>query len=86
MELLRVKSSHSLVTTNPAERPLGENLYTLNCSQYMTTYNNWARRRTETTPAFGIMTLNYEQIYVTDAEHDQIISAIKSANSPITVD
>lgn len=86
MELVRVVSSHNLATKSTTERPVGGNTYTLNCSQYLTTHQNWQRRRTDSDQVFGIMTLNYEQIYVTDAECAQIHSAIKSASSPVMVD
>lgn len=86
MELIRVKSSHNLSNTTTTNRESEGHTYTINCSQYLTAYQNWQRKRTSPTQTFNVMTLGYEQIWVTDVECEQIASAIKSANSPIVVD
>ena len=85
MEIIKIKSGHSLITSMTDNRPAGEHVYDVNCRQYLTTYGNWKRQKTEDTKTFGVMTLGYERIWVTEGESKQIAEAIQASSSPFVL-
>lgn len=87
MEIIKIQSAHSLVTTIVDQRAAGEYTYDVNCRQYLTTYQSWQRHKSaEESKPFGVMTLGYERIWVTEAECKQIADAIQAAHSPFKLE
>jgi len=86
MEIIQIKSEHSLIASTVASRPIEAHSYTLNCRQYVSAYQDW--QKTSRTPEQGcdIMTLDYVRIRITDIEGKQIQDAILAAQSPVMVD
>lgn len=86
MEIIKIKTAHSLMTSITDNRPVGENVYDVNCRQYLVTYGNWQRQKPADAKAFGVMTLGYERIWVTEAECKQIADAIQASRSPLVLE
>lgn len=86
MEIIEIKSAHSLLTSITTARPLGAHVYKLNCRQYLSVYQNWQRQRRTQPQPFGMMTLDFERIWITDEECLRITTAIKAASSPVVLD
>ncbi len=76
MEIIRIQGSHSLVTSIVKSRAVGANSYTVNCRQYVSTYQTWqiSKRTPERAPeqTYDVMTLDYVRIWVTEQEGNQI--------------
>ena len=85
MENLEISSSHSLVTSIPASRPVGAHLYQINCHQFNSTYRDWQKNKSAQGHALGIMTLGFERIWITVEEAAQVSSAIQAKRSPIAL-
>ena len=86
MEIIEIKSAHSLLTSITAARPLGAHAYKINCRQYLSVYQTWQKQQRNESPALGVMTLGFERIWITDEECWQISTAIKAASSPVVLD
>lgn len=43
MEILEIRSTHSLTTSIPDRRPVGAHCYQVNCRQFVSTYKSWQR-------------------------------------------
>ncbi len=86
MEILEITSSHSLTTSIPDKRPLGAHSYQVNCRQFISTYKNWQRHSPAPRPAFGVMTLTFDRIWITEAESAQVAAAIQATQSPLALD
>ncbi len=86
MEIIKIQSSHSLVTSITNDRIAGEHTYSVNCHQYLSSYRSWQRQNGVQSKALGVMTLGYERIWVTEAESKQIADAIQSSHSPFKLD
>lgn len=86
MEILKIKSSHGLSTSIIAQRPEGSYTYQLNCRQFETAYRAWQRNATAQDHALGVMTLDYERIFVTKDELERISGAIQATRSPLALD
>lgn len=86
MEILEITSSHSLTMSIPDRRPLGSHSYLVNCRQFVTTYKTWQRQNAAPRPAFGVMTLGFERIWVTDPECAEISTAIQGSHTPLKLD
>lgn len=86
MEIIQIKSAHSLVTSMVGSRPAEAHSYTLNCRQYVSMYQTWQKSNRTPAQACDIMTLDYVRIWITEQEGNQIAEAIKAAHSPVLVD
>ena len=85
MEILEIKSSSILTSSITATRPVGAHSYSLNCSQFMTEQRSWTKREATRGLPMGVMTLDFERIWVTADEVTQIAAAIKSTHSPLAL-
>jgi len=85
MEIIEIKSAHSLVTSITDNRPGGEHSYQVNCRQYVSIFHDWQKSKKTTSPACGIMTLEFVRIWITEQEGNEIAEAIKAARSPVVV-
>lgn len=86
MEIIEIKSTHSLITSITDQRPAEAHSYQVNCSQYVSTYHDWQRNIRTETQAMGVMTLAFERIWITPEESQQIAAAIRAASSPVMLD
>lgn len=85
MEILEIKSSSILTSSITATRPAGNHSYNLNVRQFMTDQRSWARREATRGLPMGVMTLDFERIYVTAEEVIQITDAIKATRTPLAL-
>jgi hypothetical protein len=86
MEILKITSSHSLSTSIPDRRPVGAHSYLVNCRQFISTYKSWQKHSATSGQAFGVMTLGFDRIWITEAESAQVAEAIQATRSPVAVD
>lgn len=85
MEILRIQSSHGLTTSILEQRPAGEHTYQLNCRQFQSAYRDWRRTKAAEGQALGVMTLDFERIWISQDEVEQVAAAIQSTRSPLTL-
>ncbi len=85
MEILKITSSHSLTMSITDKRPVGEHSYRVNCHQFMNTLKTWQKHNAVPRQPFGVMTLGFERIWVTEPECAEISTAILASHSPITI-
>lgn len=85
MEIIEIKSAHSLNTNAVTSRPIEKHSYRMNCRQYVALYQDWQRNNQTPDPlqAMSVMTLDYVQIWLTGQESKQIADAIQAARSPV---
>lgn len=86
MEIIEIRSAHSLVTRLTDRRPVGEHSYQLNCRHFTTEYNYWRKNSATQKHVLELMTLSFEQIFITEAESGQVAEAIQAVRSAIKVD
>jgi hypothetical protein len=86
METLEITSSHSLTTSIPDRRPVGAHSYQVNCRQFISTYKSWQKHSGARGQAFGVMTLGFDRIWITEAESAQVAAAIQATRSPVALD
>jgi hypothetical protein len=86
MEIIQIKSAHSLVPNLTGTRMVEAHSYTLNCHQYLWEYQKWQKSIRTPAQVCDIMTLDYVRISITELEGKQIEDAIRAAHSPIQVD
>lgn len=85
MEILKIQSAHGLTTSILAQRPEGPFSYNLNCRQFQTVHREWQRNRSAQERPLGVMTLDFQRIWITRDEIEQIAAAIQSTHSPLTL-
>lgn len=85
MEILEIQSSHSLITTMPANRPDGAHVYKINCKQFTSAFKSWQKDSVAQARPLAVMTLGFERIWITREEAEQVAAAIQSTSSPIAV-
>lgn len=86
MEIIEVKSGHSLVTSMIDNRPVEENSYKVNCRQYVSIFQSWQKSHRTPTQACGVMTLDYVRIWITEQEGAKITEAIRALHTPVVLD
>lgn len=86
MEIIKVKSGHSLVTSMVDNRPVEDTSYNLNCRQYISAFHSWQKSQRSPSQACGIMTLDYVRIWITEQEGDKIAEAIQAVRNPVVLD
>jgi hypothetical protein len=86
MEILDIKSGHGLTTSIVAQRPASPHTYRVNCRQFESAHRDWQRTSAAEGRALGVMTLNYERIWITSEEVAQVADAIRSTRSPLTLE
>ncbi len=91
MELLEIKSRYDLTSHSPETRRSGAHSYLVSCRQFMYVLGNWRKPNATRKPAAGtnptlsFMTLAADQIWVTEPEIAQIVAAIQSFYSPVSL-
>lgn len=85
MEVLEIHSPHSLITSIPGSRPGGSHTYKVQCRQFALVYKDWQKRDAPLGHALPVMCLGFERIWLTAEEAEQVLSAIRSNRSPITL-
>ncbi len=85
MEILEIKSSHSLLTSRPDSRPEGAHVYQVNCRQFTSTYKSWQKNGATLGQALAVMTLGFERIWITAQEAEQVAAAIRASSSPLAL-
>lgn len=85
MEIIEIRSAHSLVAPKPELRPLGAHSYQVNCRQFAYLYKSWHKSHAAPLDLLGLMTLASDRIWITEAEGEQIASAIQLAHSPVAL-
>ncbi len=92
MELLEIRSNHDLTAHRPETRRAASYSYQVSCRQFMSVLAGWRKgedtgRQTDNSGrTLSFMTLKAEQIWITEAEITEIVRAIQSAHSPVTLD
>ncbi len=84
MEIVRIQSLHGLTTSILEQRPEGDYTYQLNTRQFETAHREWQRNTSAQPRALGVMTLDFQRIWITDEEARQVADAIRSTRSLIT--
>jgi hypothetical protein len=85
MEILEIRSSHSLTTSIPDSRPAGEHSYQVNCRHFVSQQQSWQKNGIARGLALSVMTRSFERIWITAEEVRQVLSAIQSKRSPIAL-
>lgn len=91
MELLEIRSQHDMTALVPETRRAVAHSYLLSCRQFLYVLANWRKPTTDRGPAAGhgttlsFMTLGAEQIWMTEEEITSIVTAIHSAQSPVSL-
>ena len=85
MEILKIESAYGLTTTITTQRPVGAHTYKINTRQFQTVHRDWQRHNAAQGLALGVMTLDYERIWMTTEEVEQVAAAIQSVHSPLTL-
>ena len=91
MELLEIRSNNDLTAVRPETRRQSGHSYVVSCRQFMSVLAGWRksngeRKQTdESGKTLSFMTLGAVQIWITEAEIKQIVGAIESAHSPVTL-
>ncbi len=86
MEIIEVKSGHSLVTSIVDNRPVEANSYKVNCRQYTSIFHTWQKSQRAPAQACGVMTLDYVRIWITEQEGAKIAEAIQALRTPVVLD
>jgi hypothetical protein len=86
MEIIKVKSAHSLLTSIVSNRPLAEQTHTLNCRQYLYAFQNWRKSQRISSQACGVMTLESARIWLTEQEGERVAQAIQAHTQEILFD
>lgn len=86
MEIIEVKSGHSLVTSIVDHRPVEEHSYKVNCRQYVSIFQSWQKSKHTPSQPCGVMTLDYVRIWITEQEGAKIKEAINALRTPVVLD
>lgn len=86
MQVLEIKSSHSLTTSRTENRPSGAHSYTIDCHQFLGDQRSWEKQGAPRGLALGVLTLEFDRIWMTAVEASKVAAAIQSAQSPLTID
>lgn len=85
MQVLEIQSTHGLTTSMTEKRPEGAHSYTLDCNQFIAEQRSWAKKGATRGLALGVVTLDFDRIWMTAEEVSQVAAAIQSTRSPITL-
>jgi hypothetical protein len=86
MEILEIRSSHDLTASSTQARRVGAHSYQVNCRHFNSVRRYWQNDKAPRADSTGFMTLNFEQIWITDAEVKQVTEAIRATRSPLTLE
>ncbi|MBI4671207.1 MAG: hypothetical protein HY741_06010 [Chloroflexi bacterium] len=77
MEILEIRTTADLRARSIGARAPGAHTYHVNCRQFSTLHRQWQNNRTRHAEPLSVMTLDFEQIWMTAAEGAQVAAAIK---------
>ena len=86
MEIVKISSVHSLLSSNTHARLIGAHSYTLNSRQYLVTFQSWQQQRPPKMETFPVMTLEFQQIWFTAVKGKRIADAIRAGQSQVMVE
>ncbi len=86
MEILEIRSTHDLTALSPSARQRGTHSYQVNCRQFTSVQRLWHHDKPQGTRLFDVMTLNFERLWMTESESQQVAAAIQAMRSPVVVD
>lgn len=85
MEILKIHSGHGLTTTILSQRPEGDYTYQINTRLFQSTHREWQRNVAAQDRALGVMTLDFERIWITREEVAQVAAAIHATTASLTL-
>ena len=91
MELLEIQSQYDMTAHGPDTRRAAAHSYLVSCRQFMFVLGNWRKPNAERGPAggrdktFSFMTLGADQIWMTEEEITNVVGAIQSSHSPVSL-
>jgi hypothetical protein len=85
MEILEIRSSHSLTSSIPDSRPTGAHSYQVNTHHFISMQQSWQKNGLARGLALSVLTRSFERIWITAEEVRQVLSAIQSKRSPIAI-
>ncbi|MGB8645124.1 MAG: hypothetical protein WCF84_07795 [Anaerolineae bacterium] len=91
MELLEIRSTHDLTAHAPEARRAGAYKYLISCRQFMQVLGNTRKANAgKNAPAnpsatLSFMTMSADQIWMTDKEIEEVVSAIRASKSPLSL-
>jgi hypothetical protein len=83
MENLEIRSAHSLISSMTGSREVGAHSYLINCNQFNSEYRSWQKNKFAQAHALGVMTKEFQRIWIIGEEIEQVAAAIHSQQSPI---
>ncbi len=86
MEILEIRSTHDLTARSPSARHPGSHSYRVNCRQFTSVERLWRNDKSGGDSLLGIMTLNLEHLWMTEAETRQVAAAIQDTHSSVVLD
>lgn len=85
MEILMIHATTDLRVRPTTERPAGTYLYPVNCYQFSTAQRAWLKERAPRSETIVVMTLDFERIWMTPDEGQQVADAIKGMAPQVTL-
>lgn len=85
MEILEIRSQRDLTVAKPEARPERASSFRVNCRQFVSAQKRWQNDTTHM-PTLSVMTLDFKQIWITPAESEQVLAAIRAMSSPVLLD
>lgn len=85
MEILAIHANTDLRVQPPTARPAGAHVYHVNCRQFSVVHRAWQQKSASNPAALAVMTLDLERIWMTPAESDQVLAAIKGMQNPLAL-
>jgi hypothetical protein len=85
MEILEIRSSHSLTSSIPGSRPTGAHSYQVNTRHFISMQQSWQKNGIARGVALSVLTRSFERIWITAEEVRKIGNAIQSQRSPVTI-
>ncbi len=86
MEILEIRSAHDLTARSPSARHSGSHSYQVNCRQFTSVERLWRTDKPASDSLLRVMTLNFEYLWMTEAESRQVAAAIQDTRSPVVLD
>lgn len=85
MEILEIRSSHSLTSSIPGSRPAGAHSYQVNTRHFISMQQDWQKNGLARGVALSVLTRSFERIWITAEEVRQVLAAIQSKRSPVAI-
>ncbi len=91
MELLEIRSKQDLSAHSPEARRPGPRSYLISCRQFMQVLGSTRKANAgkgapaAPGPTSGFMTMSADQIWLTEPEIEQIVTAIRASQSPLNL-